>query len=276
MFPANDAESQHADGAAALAYREYGTGPALVILHGLLGSGTNWRSVARRLAGRHRIVLLDQRNHGASPHRPTMSYRDLAADVVTFLDHHRLGRVTLLGHSMGGKVAMMLALMHPRRVAGLIVVDIAPRRYPSEHAATFSALRRLDLAPLRQRSDADIELQHVIPDRMLRHFVLHGLEHTADGLRWRFNLEGIERSLETLAGFPEQPGHRHYPGATLFVCGARSDYVEARDRWLIKRYFPRAKLANIAGAGHWVHVEQPQRFLDAVNAFLNRDTAFGD
>jgi pimeloyl-ACP methyl ester carboxylesterase len=202
-----------------------------------------------------------------------MSYRELAADVIAFLDHHRLGQVTLLGHSMGGKAAMMVALTHPRRVRRLIVVDIAPRSYPPDYAAAFSALRRLDLTTLTRRSDADAKLKEAIPDRMLRHFILHGLDHAADGFRWRFNLEGIERSLENLSGFPVQLGHRHYPGATVFVCGARSDYVQAHDRWLIRRHFPRAQLVTVAGAGHWVHVEQPQRFLDAVSTFLHRDSA---
>ena len=273
MFPANESDPGQGDRAVALSYREYGSGAPVVILHGLLGSSTNWRSVARRLAGSHRMVLLDQRNHGSSPHRPTMTYRELAADVLMFLDHHRLGQVTLLGHSMGGKVAMVLALTHPRRIQRLLVVDIAPRDYPQDYATTFSALRRLNLTTLIRRSEADTQLQAAIPDRMLRHFILHGLEHGADGFRWRFNLEGIERSLQQLSAFPTDLGHCHFAGATVFLRGARSNYVQARDRWLIRRYFPRSQLVTIAGAGHWAHVEQPQRFLDAVNAFLQRDSA---
>ena len=186
----------------ALASTVTGEGPPALVLHGLFGSGTNWRSIARRLGSRLECHLVDQRNHGRSPHARGMAYPALAADVLAYLDANRLDRAGLIGHSMGGKTAMTLALSAPERVRWLVVADIAPAPSPSDHRPILDALRALALDSLASRAVADAALARSVPDLGLRQFLLQNLVHSDVGLGWRIDLEAIAEALPDLTGFP--------------------------------------------------------------------------
>lgn len=252
-----------------LAYRETGSGSPLLIMHGLFGSGTNWRSIAKELGARHRVFMLDLRNHGSSPHTESMDYRSMAEDVRAFLDRKSLERAALLGHSMGGKTAMQLALAEPRRIARLIVVDIAPVPAEEDHSPYITAMQNLDFERIRRRTEADAELAATIPEAGVRTFLLQNLVNDNGHFRWRLNLDAIEASLAELADFPAQPSAAAYAGPTLFVRGAQSPYVRAEHYPVIERLFPTAQVRSVDGAGHWVHADRPQEFLTLVGAFLN-------
>lgn len=254
--------------AMALSYKSEGTaaGPPVVILHGLLGSSSNWRSISRRLAAHRRVIALDLPNHGASPHVERMSYPDMAADVRAFLDAQAIDKALVIGHSMGGKTAMRLALDAPQRIERLVVVDIAPGVSHHEHLPWLRAMASLDLARVTRRADADAMLAHAIPDAALRAFLLQNLVSTAAGFAWRINLQGIEKSLPALLDFPLPAPLQPFTGPALFLRGAASDYVRSEDEGRIRALFPGAEIVTIPGAGHWVHAEQPERFLAALGA----------
>ena len=253
-----------------LAAVEYGAGPPLAILHGLFGSSRNWASMAQRLAAHHRVIAIDLRNHGASPWAETMDYREMADDVRATLQARGYDRFALLGHSMGGKVAMTAALEHGAAVERLIIVDIAPVAYAAHHLGHVRAMRELDLADIKRRSDADAALAPAVPDAAERAFLLQNLILGDGQARWRLNLEAIEREMPQLVGFPAIQVGRTYDGPSLFVAGDRSDYLRPEHEPVIRRLFPNAEVANIENAGHWLHAEQPTAFLAVVEAFLNR------
>lgn len=254
-----------------LSYRQFGAGPPVIILHGLFGSGSNWGTVARALAARHRVYAVDQRNHGDSPHTETMGYIEMAQDVFAFMDKHSLSRATLLGHSMGGKVAMAAALTQPRRVQKLIVADIAPVRYHRDYSRVLEAMRKIQLKWVGRRDDAERQMAAKISDRGLRLFLLKNLVSDGRGYRWRINLDGIESRLNDLLGFPRTGLNRRYTGQTLFVHGVQSDFVLPAHHSEIRLRFPQAEILGLQGAGHWLHVEQPQAFLNAVRPFLGAE-----
>jgi pimeloyl-ACP methyl ester carboxylesterase len=251
-----------------LAATEYGTGPALAILHGLFGSGRNWASVAQRLAAQHRVVALDLRNHGASPWAEAMDYAAMAEDVRATMQALGHRRYALLGHSMGGKAAMMLALMHRDEVERLVVADIAPAAYAPRHLGYVRAMAALDLAIITRRGEAEALLVAAVPDPAERAFLVQNLVFEEGRARWRLNLAAIERAMPTLVDFPALPAGAVYRGPALFVAGSRSDYLRPEHEPAIRRLFPAARLAHIAGAGHWVHAERPREFLALVESFL--------
>jgi pimeloyl-ACP methyl ester carboxylesterase len=262
-------------------------GPGVVFVHGLFGQGKNWTSIARGLADGHRVTLLDLPNHGHSPWTDRVDYVDMAALVAAALE--AVGEpVTLVGHSMGGKVAMQLALRRPELLRALVVVDVAPVAYPAtggrtddpdEEASPFAdyiaAMRAMDLSRLGTRQEADQALQAAVPSRMVRSFLLQSLvrDETAGGggsaWRWRLNLETLERDLGELRGFPEPPPGATYDGPVLWMAGANSTYVLPEDRARMVAIFPSTRLVRIKNAGHWVHSEQPEIFLDALRRFLD-------
>ena len=246
-----------------------GRGRPALVAHGLFGSGANWRTIARRLGSRLECHLVDQRNHGRSPHARGMAYPDLAADVLAYLDTHRIDRAGLIGHSMGGKTAMTLALTAPERVRWLIVADIAPARSPSDHGPILDALRALPVESLASRSGADAALASAVPDLGLRRFLLQNLVAGDTGMRWRIDLDAIARALPDLADFPLMPPHAVYEGPTLFLRGESSDYVAAHHEPRIRALFPAASIATIAAAGHWLHAEQPAAVMAHIEAFLD-------
>jgi esterase len=247
---------------------EYGAGPALAILHGLFGSGRNWTTIAKRLGARYRVITLDLRNHGASPWAETMAYGEMADDVRASLAALGHRNFALLGHSMGGKVAMLAALRDPEAVERLVVADIAPVAYPQRHLRLVAALRALDLAGVRRRAEADAILAAAVPDPAERGFLLQNMVFDGGAARWRINLAAIEREMPVLIGFPPIPTGTTYAGPSLFVGGGRSDYLRPDDEPEIRLLFPRARIARIPEAGHWLHAETPQAFLELVEAFL--------
>ena len=248
---------------------EYGAGPPVAILHGLFGSGRNWASIAKRLGAHHRVIAFDLRNHGASPWADTMGYAEMAEDVRASLAALGVRRASLLGHSMGGKVAMMAALRDPDMVERLIVADIAPVAYQARHSRLAAALAALDLADVRRRADADARLQAAVPDPAERAFLLQNLVFDGGAVRWRINLEAIEREMPTLVGFPPLPLGIAYNGPSLFIGGERSDYLRPEHEPEIRLLFPNARIVRIPEAGHWLHIEQPEAFLKQVETFLN-------
>ena len=257
----------------ALASTVNGQGPPAVILHGLFGSGTNWRTIARRLASRLECHLVDQRNHGRSPHARGMEYPALAADVLAYLDANRLDRAGFIGHSMGGKTAMTLALSAPERVRWLVVADIAPAPSPSDHRPILDALRALALDSLASRAETDAALARSVPDLGLRQFLLQNLVRGDGGLRWRIDLEAIAEALPDLTGFPPTAPEAAYRGPTLFLRGERSDYLTMHHESRIGALFPCASIDTIAGAGHWLHAEQPTAVTERIARFLDDTTA---
>ncbi len=253
-----------------LAFDQFGeAGPPVVILHGLLGAARNWTSVGKELAGTHRVFALDLRNHGRSPWAAIMSFDDMADDVTTFIELRRLGAVTLIGHSLGGKVAMRLALTRPELVRQLVVVDVAPVVYSDIFGPLIEAMRRVDLAAVQRRVDADLQLQGAVADAVLRNFLLQNLVKTDAGFAWRVNLEALATNMDELLGFPATAPAAAYLGPTLFIAGGRSRYIQPQHRPLIERLFPSAQQVAIAGAGHWPHVERPAEFLAHVRGFCD-------
>lgn len=250
-----------------LFHREFGGAglPPLVLLHGLLGSSRNWQTAGADLAQRYHVFALDLRNHGRSPHADTMTYAEMADDVQLWLEARGLGRVTLVGHSMGGKVAMLLACRHPERVARLVVVDIAPKAYSwPGHRASFAAMNELNLADLRSRADAELRFEARVPSWSQRKFLTTNLERSPEGAwTWLINLPVITTAIPHLESNPIDDGDR-FTGPVRFIAGAKSDYVEEADTAAIRRHFPAADVITLAEAGHNPHMETRADFVAAV------------
>ncbi|MTJ83464.1 MAG: alpha/beta fold hydrolase [Telmatospirillum sp.] len=244
-----------------------GDGPPLVILHGLFGSARNWGAIQRGLADVRQVHALDLRNHGSSPWEASMTYPEMAADIARYIETRGLMPCDVLGHSMGGKTAMTLALTQPELVDRLIVVDIAPVAYIRDHfGAYLQAMRSVDLPRVTRRSDVDTALAHAIADPALRAFLLQNIVSTDSGFRWRINLDGIEPNLPAIIGFPEIEAT--FDGTTAFFAGEHSDYIRPRDMDAIRRLFPSASVTEIGGTGHWPHADKPDRFLSLVRKAL--------
>ena len=237
--------------------------PGLLIAHGLYGSGRNWGVIAKRLSDQRHVVTVDMRNHGASPWFKTHSYHDLATDLAEVLQDLG-GRFDVLGHSMGGKASMMLALTRSDLVNRLIVADIAPAAYTHTQIQYIHAMRATDLSGITRRSEAGERLLPLVDDPALVPFFLQSLD--VKERAWRLNLDVLEDQMEHIMGFPEVD--RRYDGEVLMLSGALSDYVKSEHRARIKELFPKARFAKIPGAGHWLHAEKPREFEQNVRAWL--------
>lgn len=240
----------------------------VILLHGLFGSLENLGVVARALSDNWQVHSLDLRNHGRSPHVDSMSYPEMAEDVRSYLDQNGIARAVLIGHSMGGKTAMQLALDAPDRVARLIVADIAPVDYPAHHDAILKGLNAVDTASLNSRSEADRALRPFIEEAPVRQFLLKNLTKTDQGgFTWRLNLDAIEKCYDgILAG---QESGQAYQGPMLLIKGGQSDYIQDQHRDKIARLFPNTVLRIIPGTGHWLHAEKPALFTTLCERFLN-------
>lgn len=251
-----------------LNHKIMGEGPPLVILHGLFGMLDNWQTLGREWAEHYRVVLVDLPNHGRSPHTEVMDYDTMAEAVAQLLETLTIDECYLLGHSMGGKVAMHTALTYPGLVKKLVVVDIAPRAYRRGHDDIFAALQTLDPAALADRTEASDQLAIHLPDPGVQLFLLKNLARkSGGGFKWRMNLPVIFREYDKLVGSVGNPGAT-FAGPTLFLRGGRSGYVRDEDWPDILELFPAAQLATVENAGHWVHAEQAAATQVWVSDFL--------
>jgi pimeloyl-ACP methyl ester carboxylesterase len=244
-------------------------GPTVAFCHGLFGQGKNWTQVAKGLSTDHRVLLVDMPNHGRSPWTVRFDYLELADTVAAALEPH--GPLTLVGHSMGGKIAMCLALRHPEQVERLAVVDVAPVAYPSgrEFVGYIDTMQSMDLSRIERRDQADEALREAVPHPVVRSFLLQNLRRTDDGWHWQVNLDLLGDSMDGLTGWPgERLGDASYDGPVLWIGGADSDYVDDEHAGEMDRRFPRNRRVSVKGAGHWIHSEQPQVFLEVLRRFL--------
>jgi esterase len=250
-----------------LHFQEYGQGPPVVLLHGLLGSAGNWHHIASRLAEFFHVFALDQRNHGQSPHSGEMNYPLMAADVNEFMESQGIESGAIVGHSMGGKTAMQFALQFPQKVEKLVVADITPRAYAPAHEKIFAAQRALDLKSFSTRQEIEDALAPEIPALALRQFLLKNLGRNSAGeFFWKINLRGISENYSQVRAPISAPTPFTKP--VLFIRGGKSSYINPEDEPRMRELFPQLQLQTIAEAGHWVHGDQPEEFLRLVLNFL--------
>ncbi len=252
-----------------LHYQQTGEGQPLLIIHGLFGSSDNWRSMARYFSRFYQVISVDLRNHGQSPHSDEQNFELMAQDIQTLCESLKLDKLHVLGHSLGGKVAMQFAAIQPSRVDKLVVVDIAPRQYFSEHTPLMDAMMAVDLSAFTSRSEVDEALSGAISDKTVRQFLLMNLQSTKAGLAWRINLPALKANYQQLMAPVCEDVTLNMP--SLFIYGALSEYVTDADKRLIREYFSNARFESIDKAGHWVHAEKPQQFKNVVEDFLRDD-----
>lgn len=245
--------------------------PTLLCLHGLYGYGRNWLSIARQLG---RVILPDLRNHGESFHRPEHDYASLSRDLAQLVTHLELEHFALLGHSMGGKVAMHYALDFGQKLSHLIVADIAPKRYEgNEHNTILQALMALNLTQITSRADADKALQKQLPQKQVRQFLLSNLRLNKQAQwQWQINLQALWQHLPEIQG-NQIPNKICQGPQVLFLSGANSGYVQREDHAAIKQYFPQARFVKLKDAGHWLHIDQPEAVVQSVKLFLKSPTS---
>jgi esterase len=251
-----------------LALKSTGSGPPLLILHGLFGSGGNWRSVARELSATHQVLCVDLRNHGASPWADSMPYAEMAGDVLRVIEREGLQQPIVMGHSMGGKTAMALALLHPKAVSRLILVDIAPVAYADRLSPFAEAMRSIDMLAAGSRSEIQQRLATAVPDASVVPFLMQNLVSRNSHFDWRINLAGIAASIHQLSDFPSELRGLQFKGPVNVIAGGRSDYVQHADGRDFQPMFPKTRIDVIDSAGHWVHADEPQRFLALLRTVL--------
>lgn len=259
-----------------LFFRKYGQGPPLIIIHGLYGSSDNWVSIGRKLAENFEVFIIDQRNHGKSPHSLDHNYNLLRADLLEFMESQSIDKAVLIGHSMGGKTAMFFAADYPERVSHLVVADISPKSYEYTdsdqllaHTTIIRAMFNLDFYGINSRQEVDDILAKSIPEDRIRQFLLKNIKRSKNNeYRWRINIRTIKNELKNiLEGLDEnQPEITGFP--VLFIRGGNSDYILKDDEKAIRKIFPYADIETIPNAGHWLHAEQPELFLEKINNFI--------
>jgi pimeloyl-ACP methyl ester carboxylesterase len=249
-----------------LNYKEFGSGKPLIIIHGLFGSLDNWVTLGKKFAEHYRVFLLDERNHGQSPHSNEFSYEVMADDLREFIEEHSLQGAVVMGHSMGGKTAMMAALTYPELIDRLIVIDIAPKSYEVHHQTILDGLLAIDFDAISSRSEADRQLSHYIPEEGVRQFLLKSLYwKEKNRLALRFNLDAINREIIPLSSWNER--REKFNGPVLFIKGGKSDYIAPNDP-SIGMNFPQASLLTVKEAGHWVNADAPAELYEMVRNFI--------
>ncbi|WP_256383043.1 alpha/beta fold hydrolase [Photobacterium toruni] len=252
-----------------LHFRAEGKGKTIVLIHGLFGSADNLGLLARELKHHYHVISVDLRNHGLSPHSDQFSYQDLAQDIIDTLDHFAIDQFDVVGHSMGGKVAMALSALVPQRIKHLIILDIAPVAYQEHrHQNVFAGLREVNHHLVTKRSEAEQYLAQYINDIGVRQFLLKSLTKIETGYQWRFNVEGLIANYATIMEW--QPASLPFIGKTLFIKGQLSDYIEPQYRDAIMAQFPNAKAHIVANTGHWLHAEKPETVNRIIDQFLNQ------
>jgi len=250
-----------------LHFKKFGSGPPLIILHGVFGSSDNWKTLANHLMSTFEVYLVDQRNHGLSPHSDDFNYQVMTDDLKELLHDEKIEKCILLGHSMGGKTAMNFAVQYPEKIIKLIIVDIAPKGYPPHHENILKGVHSLTLHEINTRKEADDLLSVTINNAGIRQFILKNLSRNPKGLfYWKINWKAIEDNIQAI-GAPLL-SQAVFPGEVLFIRGAQSDYILNEDEPLLKKHFPDADLMTIQKAGHWVHAEQPAQLLALINQFI--------
>jgi len=252
-----------------LYYRETGSGATnLIILHGLFGSSDNWMSIAKDLKEDYKIYLVDQRNHGQSPHTDEFNYKLLSEDLKDFIDQHQIQNPVVIGHSMGGKTAMNFAVHYPDKLKALVVVDIAPKDYKVHHDVILDGLLEIPVDSISSRNEADTILAKNVPELGVRQFLLKNLSRKPEGgFEWKLNLNSIASNIEVIGQGMQYDGT--YDNTSLFIRGKNSKYIRDEDRDIIKKLFPKSNLVTIADAGHWVHAEKPEEFVSTLRNFLD-------
>jgi len=253
-----------------LFFREYGDGDPFIILHGLFGISDNWVTFAKSVQGKYHLYIPDMRNHGRSQRSPVFDYLSMAEDINEFIYDHRIQNPVLLGHSLGGKVAMMVALNNPGMVGKLIIVDVSPGKYRTntEHLQLLNAMLSTDLSVARSRTDVDHQLREKIRSMRLRQFLLKNIYWKDDGsLDWRLNLPVLHANLPLM--FSGIDSETVFKKPALFIRGGKSDYITEEDTQLISENFPEAVIRTIPSAGHWLHADAPDEFRSIVTDFLN-------
>ncbi|MFW6020391.1 MAG: alpha/beta fold hydrolase [Bacteroidales bacterium] len=254
-----------------LFYHTYGGGQPLIILHGLFGLSDNWVTIAKRIAANYKVYIPDQRNHGQSPHDNTFNYYALADDLMEFMEQHNIQKPVLMGHSMGGKVAMNFALDYPENVDKLIVVDMSVRQYKARpiHYHLIEAMESVDFNKARSRKDVEEQLAQSIPQKPLRLFIMKNLKRYSGNLfGWKLNLPVLKENLDTIV--EGLSGNQQFDKPSLFVGGGKSDYIQKEDYELIPKIFPQATIKMIPEATHWLHADSPEQFCNIVSEFLNK------
>ncbi len=250
-----------------LNYKTFGQGPSLIILHGLFGSLDNWATHAKILSDTYSVYIIDLRNHGKSPHSDIWDYPSMAEDIHEWMESEGISVSHLLGHSMGGKTAIQFAAVYPEKIDKLVVADMGIKQNPPSHTEILRALNALDLQTINNRSDADEQLTDTIQDQSIRQFLLKSLGRDASGnFNWKFNLKAITNNYENILAEvrPEYPIEKE----TLFLTGGRSSYVTEEDHEDIRSVFPHVVFTSIPNAGHWLHAEAPEEFLQILRDFL--------
>ncbi len=253
-----------------LHFREMGQGTPLLILHGLFGSSDNWLTIAKQLAASYHVFIIDQRNHGQSPHSNIWNYTVMAQDIEDFCIQHQLNEIYIVGHSMGGKTVMKLAELFPKRIKKMMVIDIAPRYYPVHHHQILNALKSIDFNIVNTRKQAEEVLHNAIEDFGTRQFLLKNIYWIDENkLAWRFNLEVIANHIEIVGEATPADEKVICNIPVCFVKGEKSDYIKKEDEQLIASQFSNSENLTIANAGHWVHAENPTALLNLINYFFN-------
>ena len=250
-----------------LNYKQFGQGEPIIILHGLFGTLDNWQTIAKQLAENYMVFIVDQRNHGKSPHSDDFSYKIMANDLKEFMFKQHIYEATIIGHSMGGKVAMRFALDYPDMVTKLVVVDIAPKKYKGGHQQIFEAMFGLDLEKLTDRKSIDAALKLKIPNDGIRLFLMKNLARQKEGgYRWKMNLPVLYREYEEILSSIDS--EEVYDEPVLFLRGGDSNYIRDEDVLDIQEHFPLMQLETIPNAGHWLHAEAPALFIKTVLNFI--------